>query len=128
MADRRRRFAVTCVFGAMLVVLAPVSSSTVAYGAGQMVQTVDEPSSTAPETTDPEPTTPAPTEPETTDPGSNQADDDADLTAVTIVGVIAFALLVVLASWWMVQRRDDDDAPHPRPPTLDEPLPGQDLI
>ena len=132
MTDVRRRVVATCVIGAMLVVLAPASSSAIVHS-GQVPRTLDEPTSTAPETTEPqttgpETTTPATTEPESTEPGSSQPDDDADLTAVSIVGVMAFALLVILAGWWMVQRDDDDDAPHPRPPNLDEPLPGQDLI
>ena len=127
MVDRRRRLAAPWVIGVLIVLLVPTGPSSIAHGTGQVARTVDAPESTTPDTTQPETTEPETTEPETTEPGSTQP-DDPNLTGVTVVGVIAFALLIALASWWMIQRRDDDDAPHPRPPNLDEPPPGQDLL
>lgn len=127
MSDRSGRLVAACLTGLLLAVLSPSPAQVHADVAGHVVRTVDEPAATTPDTTVPETTEPETTEPDTMDPGATNS-DESDVGAVTIVGVFAFALLVLLASWWMIQRRDDDAEPHPRPPDRDEPLPGQDLL
>ncbi len=121
MRTDRRRVSFGVVFAIVCSLLAFVPSAA-AHGSGERVRTVQPPSTTAP------PTTPDTTQPETTEPAPSDHSDGADITAATIVSLLAFALLLVLAGWWMVSRNDDDDAPHPRPPGVDEPLPGQDLL
>lgn len=121
MKTERRRRSFGAVFAIVWALLTFVSSAP-AHGSGELVRTVAPPSTTAP------PTTPDTTQPETTEPAPSDQSDGSDVTAATIVSLLAFALLLVLAGWWMVSRNDDDDAPHPRPPGVDEPLPGQDLL
>ena len=127
MSDRPWRLVAACLVGVLSALLSTSPSPIHAEKAGHVVRTVDEPASTTPATTVPETTEPETTEPEATDAATGTS-EESDVTALTVVGVFAFALLVLLASWWMIQRRDDDGEPHPRPPNLDEPLPGQDLV
>ncbi len=137
MTDRRRTRHLTAVVVAAVLTVAAGSEAAKATE-----EPGDEPVATAtvpaePETTEPNTSEPNTTEPEDTEPPSSEpgagtparaADDDSVDTAAAIIGTIGFIALVAVAAWWMVRRNDGDDAPHPRPDTLDEPLPGHDLI
>jgi hypothetical protein len=112
---------------AVVLLAAPVGSAT-AHASDEVVRSVTEPDTTEPETTEPDTTEPESTAPVTTEPGPADGNGASDDTTVAIIAVVGFAALIGLAGWWMVRRNDIDDAQHPRPPTLDEPLPGQDLL
>ena len=89
-------------------------------------RSIETPATTVPST--PDTTQPDTTEPDATEPAEMVSDDDSSVTAVTVVAVLAFVLLLGLAAWWMVSRNDQDDAEYPQPLDPDEPLPGQDLL
>lgn len=82
-----------------------------------------EPQTSEPETSEPETSEPVETAP--VDATGDQESDDVN-EVVAIVSVLAFVAIVSVAAWWMVRRVDEDD-PR-RPPPLNEPLPGQDLV
>ena len=112
MTDQRAHRLAGCVLTALLVGASIVPATA---HATELTRSTD---TTEPETT----------EPGTGEPGTGDADGESDDATVAIIAVVAFAALIGLASWWMVRRNDDDDAPHPRPPGLDDPPPGQDLF
>lgn len=116
-----RRTSLGAVFVVAFSLLTFVPAAA-AHGSEGHVRTVEPPSTTVPTTT------PDTTQPEMTEPAPSDDSDEVDVTAATIVSLLAFAFLLVLAGWWMVSHSSSDDAPHPRPPGVDEPLPGQDLL
>ena len=85
-----------------------------------------EPDTSEPPTTEPDTSEPSTSEPAT--PAPDDVEDDGIDIGAAVLGVLGFTVLIGIAAWWMVRLGNLDDAPHPRPPPLDAPSPGQDLL